>query len=52
MMESDPARKSTCDLFLGKRTVGRPKGRWSEEVERGLKGVGVKNWKKIFTGKG
>jgi hypothetical protein len=37
MRESDPARKSTFDLLLGERTVGRPKRRWIEEVERDLK---------------
>jgi hypothetical protein len=37
MSESDPARKSTFDLLLGKRTVGIPKRRWIEEVERELK---------------
>jgi hypothetical protein len=26
--ESDPARRSTFDLLLGERTVGRPKRRW------------------------
>jgi hypothetical protein len=31
MRESDPARKSTFDLLLGERTVGRPKRRWTEE---------------------
>jgi hypothetical protein len=34
MRESDPARKSTFDVFLGERTVGRPKRRWTEEVEQ------------------
>jgi hypothetical protein len=34
MRESDPDRKSTFDLLLGKRTVGRPKRRWIEEEER------------------
>jgi hypothetical protein len=48
MRESDPARKSTFDLFLGKRTVGRPKRRWIEEVERELKGMGVKDWKRTL----
>jgi hypothetical protein len=38
--ESDPARKSTFDLLLGERTVGRPKMRWIQEVERELKGMG------------
>jgi hypothetical protein len=33
MRESDAARKSIFDLFLGERTVGRPKRRWIEEVE-------------------
>jgi hypothetical protein len=40
-----PDRKSTFDLLLGERTVGRPKRRWIEEVERELKGMGVKDWK-------
>jgi hypothetical protein len=34
MRENDPARTSTFDLLLGERTVGRPKMRWIEEVER------------------
>jgi hypothetical protein len=34
MRESDPARKSTFDLLLGESTVGRPKSRCIEEVER------------------
>jgi hypothetical protein len=47
MGESDPARKSTFDLFLGERMVGRPKRRWIEEVERELKRMGVKDWKRL-----
>jgi hypothetical protein len=47
MWKSDPARKSTFDLLLGERTVGRPKRRWIEEVERELKGMGVKDWKRL-----
>jgi hypothetical protein len=47
MGESDPARKSTFDLLLGERTVGRPKRTWTEEVERELKGVGVKDWRRL-----
>jgi hypothetical protein len=47
MRESDPARKSTFDLLLGERTLGRPKRRWIEEVERELKGMGVKDWKRL-----
>jgi hypothetical protein len=47
MRESDPARKSTFDLLLGERTVERPKRRWIEEVERELKGMGVKDWKRL-----
>jgi hypothetical protein len=27
--------------------VGRPKRRWTEEAERELKGMGVKDWKKL-----
>jgi hypothetical protein len=38
-------RKSTFNLLLGERTVERPKRRWIEEVERELKGMGVKDWK-------
>jgi hypothetical protein len=30
MRDSGPARKSTFDLLLGERTVGRPKWRWIE----------------------
>jgi hypothetical protein len=47
MAESDPARKSAFDLLLVERTVGRPKRRWTEEVERELKGIGVKDWKRL-----
>jgi hypothetical protein len=47
MRESDPARKSTFDLLLGERTVGRPKRRWTEEVERELNGMCVKDWKRL-----
>jgi hypothetical protein len=47
MRENDPARKSTFDLLLGERTVGRPKRRWIEKVERELKGMGVKDWKRL-----
>jgi hypothetical protein len=47
MMDSDPASKSTFDLFVGKRTVGRPKMRWTEKVERELKRMGVKDWKRL-----
>jgi hypothetical protein len=46
MRESAPARRSTFDLFLGERTVGRPKRRWSEKGERELKGMSVKDWKR------
>jgi hypothetical protein len=47
MRESDPARKSIFDLLLGERTVGRLKRRWIEEVERELKGMVVKDWKRL-----
>jgi hypothetical protein len=47
MRESDPARKSTFDVLLGERTVARPKRRWIGEVERELKGMGVRDWKKL-----
>jgi hypothetical protein len=47
MRESDPARKSIFDLLLGERTTGRPKRRWTEEVEIQLKGMGVKDWKRF-----
>jgi hypothetical protein len=47
MKESDPARKSTFDLLLGERTVRRPKRIWIEEVERELKGMDVKDWKRL-----
>jgi hypothetical protein len=47
MRESDPARKSTFDLPLGERAMGRPKRRWIEEVERELKGMGIKDWKSL-----
>jgi hypothetical protein len=47
MRESDPTRKSTFDLLLNERTVGRPKRRWTEEVERELKGMGLKDWKRL-----
>jgi hypothetical protein len=39
--ERDRDRKSTFDLLLGERTVGRPKRRWTEGVERELKGISV-----------
>jgi hypothetical protein len=48
MRESDPARKSTFDLLLGKRTMGRPKRRWIDDEERELKGMGLrigKDWR-------
>jgi hypothetical protein len=32
--------------------VGRPKRRWTDEMERELKGVCVKDWKKVGVGKG
>jgi hypothetical protein len=32
--ESDPAKRSTFELLMGERTVGRSKRRWTEEVER------------------
>jgi hypothetical protein len=47
MRESDPTRKSTFDLLLDERTMGRPKRRWIEEVERELKGMAVQDWKGI-----
>jgi hypothetical protein len=47
MRESDPARISTFDLLLCERTVGRPKRRWFEEMERELKGMGVRDWKRL-----
>jgi hypothetical protein len=47
MRESDAARKSTFDMLLGERTVRRPKRRWIEEVERELKGMGVRDWKRL-----
>jgi hypothetical protein len=47
MRESNPARKSTFDILLGERTMGRPKRRWIDEVERELKGMGVKDWKRL-----
>jgi hypothetical protein len=47
MRESDPARKSTFDLLLGERMMGRPKKRWSEEEEREPRGMGVKDWKRL-----
>jgi hypothetical protein len=47
MRESDPDRKLTFDLLLGKRMVGRPKRTWLEKVEKEVKGMGVKNWKRL-----
>jgi hypothetical protein len=47
MRKSDPARKSTFNLLLGKGTVGRPNRRWTEEVEREMKGKGEKDWKSL-----
>jgi hypothetical protein len=52
MKESGRARKSTFDLLLGERTVERPKRRWTEEVERELKGMGVKDWKRLALERG
>jgi hypothetical protein len=40
--ESDPARMSAFDLLLYERTLGRPKRRWIEEVDRELKGMDIK----------
>jgi hypothetical protein len=37
----------TFDLLLSERTVGRPKRRWIEEVERELKGMGLKDRKRL-----
>jgi hypothetical protein len=45
MRDSNPDRKSTFDLLLGERKVGRPKRRWIEDVEREMKGIGVDDWK-------
>jgi hypothetical protein len=50
--EGDPARKSTFDLLLGERTVGRPKRRWIGEVEREVKKNGCKGLEKGGVGKG
>jgi hypothetical protein len=47
MIQSDPARKSTFDLLLGERTVGRPNRKWIKEVETKLKGMGAKEWKSL-----
>jgi hypothetical protein len=52
MRESDPARKSTFELLLDEGTVGRPKRRWIEEVERELKGIGVIGLEKVGVGQG
>jgi hypothetical protein len=35
--DSDPVRNSKFDFLLGERKVGRPKRRWTEEMERELK---------------
>jgi hypothetical protein len=47
MRESDSGRKSTVDLLLGERTVGRPKRRRTEAVERELKRKDAKDWKSL-----
>jgi hypothetical protein len=47
MRESNPPTKSTFDLLLGERAVGRPKWLWNEEVERELKGMRVTYWKRL-----
>jgi hypothetical protein len=47
MREVVPARKPTFDLLLGEKTAGRCKMVRIEEVERELKGVGVKDWKRL-----
>jgi hypothetical protein len=52
MRDSDRARKSTFDLLLGERTVGRHKRKWIEKVETELKGMGVKGLEKVGVGKG
>jgi hypothetical protein len=49
--ESDPARK-IFDLLLGERTVGIPKRKWIEEVERELKEMGVKDCKRLALERG
>jgi hypothetical protein len=51
MRESDSARKSTFDLLLGERTVGRPKRRRTEAVDRELKRKDAKDWKGLAVGK-
>jgi hypothetical protein len=43
--QSDPARKSTFNLLLDDRRARRPQRRWIEEVEKEMKGMGVKDWK-------
>jgi hypothetical protein len=47
MRDSDPAWKLTFDLLPGERTVGRPKRRRTAEVEKEMRGMGVKDWQRL-----
>jgi DnaJ-domain-containing protein 1 len=58
MRELDPRRKLTLHKPEGNRRDGKPKFRWLESVEEGLKNMGVRNsrrktkvreqWRKIM----
>jgi hypothetical protein len=45
MQELDPFRKLTVLKPEGNR-VGKPKLRWLESVEKVLKNMGVRNWRR------
>jgi hypothetical protein len=30
-----------------KRPIGRPKTRWEDDVVEGIKGINIRNWKKV-----
>jgi hypothetical protein len=46
MQEVDPCRKLTLYRPEGTRRVGKPRARWLESVETGLRKMGVKNWRR------
>jgi len=45
MQELDPCRKLTLLKTEGTR-VGKPKLRWLESVEKDLKNMGMRNWRR------
>ena len=46
MQELDPQRKLTVLKIEGTRRVGKPKLRWLESVEKNLKEMGMRNWRR------